>query len=144
MIKIMFVCHGNICRSPMAEFVFKKLVSDAGREAEFEIASAATDCDELGSDIYPPAKRKLTEKHIPFSRRAATLLRRADYDEYDRFICMDNENLRHIRRILPSDPEGKISLLLKTGEVSDPWYTGDFEEAYQDILKGCRALLREL
>lgn len=128
----------------MAEFVFKKLVSDAEREAEFIIASAATDCDELGADIYPPAKRKLTEKHIPFSRRAATLLRRADYDEYDMFVCMDNENLRHIRRIFPSDPEGKISLLLKTEEVSDPWYTGDFERAYQDILRGCKNLHAEL
>ena len=128
----------------MAEFVFKKLVSDEGREAEFEIASAATDCDELGSDIYPPAKRKLTEKHIPFSRRAATLLRRADYDEYDRFICMDNENLRHIRRIFPSDPEGKISLLLKTDEVSDPWYTGDFEATWRDCLEGCMAILNNI
>lgn len=128
----------------MAEFVFKKLISDAGRESEFEVASAATDDDDLGADLYPPVRRKLTEKGIPFTRHSATLLRSTDYNKYDLLICMDDENLHHIRRIIRSDPEGKISLLLKSGEVSDPWYTGDFERAYQDIFDGCRNLLEEL
>lgn len=142
-IKILFVCHGNICRSPMAEFVMKHLVKQSGLEEEFEIDSAATSTEEIGNDIYPPAKRKLTEKGVPFTRRAARQMRRADYDRYDLLICMDDYNIRNMMRILGSDPEHKVSTLLSR-PVADPWYIGDFDSTYDDILEGCTALLERL
>ncbi len=149
MIRIMFVCHGNICRSPMAEFVMKKLVSDCGREGEFYIASAATHTDEIwagqGNPIYPPAQREMRKNGIPFdNEKRATLLRKSDADKYDLFIGMDSENMRYMPRILGSAADGKILKLLGDRDVSDPWYTGNFALAFSDIKCGCEALLEEL
>ena len=148
MIKILFVCHGNICRSPMAEFVMKHLVKNAGLVNRFEIASAAVSSEELGHSIYPPAKRKLTENGIPFENRYARVVTRADYDHYDHLICMDTSNLRYLNRILDGDPDGKVSLLLEhagsSRSVADPYYSGDFDATWDDIMSGCIALLNEL
>lgn len=148
MIKILFVCHGNICRSPMAEFVMKDLVRKAGLESQFQIASAATSTEEIGSPVYPPARRKLAEHGINCSGKTARQLTRADYDRYDLLIGMDNANLRNMRRICGGDSDGKIRLLLeftgRSGEVADPWYTGDFETTWRDVQEGCSGLLRHL
>lgn len=145
MIKILFVCHGNICRSPMAEFVMKKLVREAGLDKEFEIASAATSREELGNPVYPPARRKLAEHGISCSGKTARQMTAADYSRYDYIPIMDRNNRRNIMRIIGSDPEGKVRLLMDyTGhprDVADPWYTGDFETTWQDIAEGCAALL---
>ena len=143
--RILFVCHGNICRSPMAEFIFKALVKAKGLEGQYHIESAAVSTEETGNPIYPPAKRCLTQHGIPFDNgKRARQVTRADYDRFDRIICMDASNLRWIRRIIPDDPKGKIHLMMSyTGvgrDVADPWYTGDFEEAFQDILEGCEAM----
>ena len=146
--KILFICHGNICRSPMAEFVMKKLVKDAGREAEFEIASAATSTEEIGNPVYPPAKRKLAEHNIGCAGKTARQITRKDYEYYDYIIAMDHNNLRNLRRMLGEDTQHKISLLMdytsRPGDVADPWYTGDFEATWQDVLEGCSALLEKL
>ena len=148
MIKILFVCHGNICRSPMAEFVMKDLVRKAGLESQFQIASAATSTEEIGSPVYPPARRKLAEHGINCSGKTARQLTRADYDRYDLLIGMDRANLRNMRRICGGDSDGKIRLLLeftgRSGEVADPWYTGDFETTWRDVLEGCSGLLSHL
>lgn len=148
MIKILFVCHGNICRSPMAEFVMKDLVRKAGLESQFHIASAATSAEEIGNPVYPPARRKLAEHGINCSGKTARQLTRADYDRYDLLIGMDNANLRNMRRICGGDSDGKIRLLLeftgRSGEVADPWYTGDFETTWRDVQEGCSGLLRHL
>ena len=143
--RILFVCHGNICRSAMAEFVMKNLVREAGVEKDFLIESAATSTEEIGNDMYPPAKAKLRQEEIPFTRRAARQIRAADYERYDLLIGMDRENIFYMNRCWSNDPAGKIHKLLEyTGsahEVSDPWYSGDFDTAYNDIMQGCRALL---
>ena len=148
MINILFVCHGNICRSPMAEFVMKDLVQKAGLEHEFSIASAATSTEEIGNPVYPPARRKLAEHGIGCAGHAARQLRRDDYDRWDYLIGMDSANLRNMHRICGGDPAGKISLLLDwtdhPGSVADPWYTGDFEATWQDVLEGCRNLLEQI
>ena len=148
MIKILFVCHGNICRSPMAEFVMKDLVKKAGRAAEFEIASAATSTEEIGNPVYPPARRKLAEHGISCTGKTARQLTRADYDRCDLLIGMDQANLRNMRRLFPDDPEQKLHLLMdytsRPGQVADPWYTGDFEATWRDVLEGCRGLLYKL
>ena len=148
MVKILFVCHGNICRSPMAEFVMKDLVKKAGRAAEFEIASAATSTEEIGNPVYPPARRKLAEHGISCTGKAARQLTRADYDRWDLLIGMDQANLRNMRRLFPDDPEQKLHLLMdytsRPGQVADPWYTGDFEATWRDVLEGCQGLLDKL
>ena len=148
MIKLLFVCHGNICRSPMAEFVMKDLVQKAGLDGGFVIDSAATSTEEIGNPVYPPARRKLAEHGIGCAGHAARQMQRADYSRYDLLIGMDQENLYNMRRICGGDPEGKIHLLLdytaRPGSVADPWYTGDFERTWQDVLEGCRALLARL
>ena len=148
MIRILFVCHGNICRSPMAEFVMKDIVAKAGLSAEFEISSAATSTEEIGNSVYPPARRKLAEHGISCEGKTARQLTRKDYESYDLLIAMDHNNLRNLRRMLGEDTENKIHLLMEytdcPGEVADPWYTGDFEETWQDVLAGCTGLLKQL
>ena len=144
--KVLFVCHGNICRSPMAEFILKALVKAKGLEDRFHIESAAVSTEEIGNPIYPPAKRCLQQHGVWFSpEKRARQVTKADYDRFDRIICMDASNLRLIRRIIPSDPQGKIHLMMSyTGvgrDVADPWYTGDFEETFQDLLVACEAML---
>lgn len=148
MIKILFVCHGNICRSPMAEFVMKDMVRKAGLENQFHIASAATSGEELGNPVYPPARRKLAEHGIDCSGKTARRLRKSDYTQYDLLIGMDQANLRNMHRMCGGDPEGKLHLLLdftnRPGNVADPWYTGDFEATLRDVEQGCQGLLQEL
>ncbi len=146
--RILFVCHGNICRSPMAEFVMKDLVGKAGADERFFIASAATSTEEIGNPVYPPARRKLAEHGIGCAGKTARQMTAADYREYDLLIGMDSANLRNMRRICGGDPEGKIRLLMdfteRPGDVADPWYTGDFETTWRDISAGCRGLLEWL
>ena len=143
--KILFVCHGNICRSPMAEFVMKQMVNDAGLESQFEIASAATSTEEIGNPVYPPARRKLAEHGIGCAGKTARQMTRQDYDYYDRIVAMDHKNLRNLKRMFGDDTEHKISLLMdfthRPGDVADPWYSGDFEATWQDVEEGCKALL---
>lgn len=143
--RILFVCHGNICRSPMAEFVMKELVSQAGREDDFYIESAATSTEEIGNEVYPPARRKLAEHGIGCAGKTARQMTRSDYDRYDYIIGMDTRNIRNMLNIYGGDPENKIKMLMnytrRPGDVADPWYTGDFEATWRDVLEGCQALL---
>ena len=168
--RILFVCHGNICRSPMAEFVMKDLVRKAAIEREknqacldsseceqarpevkgvledsFIIESAATSTEEIGNSVYPPARRKLAEHGIGCVGKTARQMTRSDYDRYDLLIGMDSWNIRNMRNICGGDPEGKIVMLMdftnRPGDVADPWYTGDFEATWRDVLEGCQALL---
>ena len=146
--KIMFVCHGNICRSPMAEFVMKKMVTDRGLESQFVICSSATSTEEIGNDIHPGTRRTLDKNGVPYSRREAVQLERRDYEKYDLFIGMDSANVRNMHRIFGSDPDGKIKKLLdyttRGGDVADPWYTGDFSATWRDVNEGCEGLLNVL
>lgn len=150
--RIMFVCHGNICRSPSAEFIMKKLVSERHLSDRFEISSSATSTEEIyagiGNPVYPPMKRELESHGIDCSGKRAVQLQKSDYDKYDYFIGMDSANIRNMHRILGGDPEGKISKLMdftkKGGDVADPWYSERFDIAYRDILEGCTALLERL
>ena len=149
MIKILFVCHGNICRSPMAEYVMKHLVREAGLEDQFQIASAATSREELGNPVYPPARKKLAEHGISCSGHMARQLQNRDYDEYDLLIGMDHANLQNMHRICGGDFADKIHLLLEYAghpdqEVADPWYTRDFDAAWDDVLAGCQGLLKSV
>ncbi len=148
MIKILFVCHGNICRSPMAEFIMKDMVKKAHMEELFEIASAGTSSEELGNPVYPPARRKLAEHGISCSGKTARQINKSDYDYYDMIIAMEQVNLRNMKRIFGGDPHGKLSLLLDftdhPADVADPWYTDDFDTAWHDIEKGCKALVAKL
>lgn len=148
MTRILFICHGNICRSPMAEYIMKALVKAQGLESRFEIASAATSREEIGNSLYPPAQRKLREHGIPFGTHAARQMTRGDYLYYDKIIAMEAYNLRNLRPMVGSDPDQKVFLLMdytqRPGDVADPWYTDDFETAYQDILEGCQGLLKTL
>ena len=148
MYKILFVCHGNICRSPMAEFVMKKMVKDAGREAQFEIASAATSTEEIGNPVYPPARRILAEHGIGCVGKTARQLTRQEYDYFDQIMAMDRNNLRNLKRMFGEDTQHKISLLMdythRPGDVADPWYTGDFEATWHDVWDGCEGLLKSL
>ena len=148
MIKVLFVCHGNICRSPMAEFVFKDMVKQRGEEKEFLIESAATSTEEIGNRVYPPARRKLAEHGISCEGKTARQMRASDYRRFDLLIGMDRANLRNMQRICGGDPDGKIHLLLdytdRPGDVADPWYTGDFDATWRDVEEGCRGLLNTI
>ena len=149
MTKILFVCHGNICRSPAAEFVMKELVRRAGLSDAFVIDSAATSTEEIGNPVYPPMRRVLHEHRIACGGKTARQLRRSDYEDYDLLIGMDEENLWNMRRLFHGDPSGKLRNLLdyagRTGEaIADPWYTRDFEQTWRDVLEGCEALLTAL
>jgi protein-tyrosine phosphatase len=146
--RILFVCHGNICRSPMAEFVMKDIVEKAGLQNEFHIESAATSTEEIGNSVYPPAQRKLAEHGISCKGKTARQMRRADYDRFDLLIGMDEWNIRNMNAICGGDPEGKIHKLLdytaRKGDVADPWYTGDFDATWRDVTEGCRCLLNTI
>ena len=148
MTRILFVCHGNICRSTMAQFVMEELVRRAGRAGEFEIDSAATSSEELGNPPHHGTVSKLREKGVPVGRHRARRVSRGEYGSWDHIVYMDAENAWGLSRILGSDPEGKVSRLLdwtdRPRDVADPWYTGDFESTYRDVLAGCEALLAKL
>ena len=148
MTRILFICHGNICRSPMAEMVMKELVRRRHLEHCFDIASCATSTEEIGNPVYPPARAELARQNIPCERRGARQITRLDYEEYDLLICMDGNNLRNLRRIIPSDPAGKVHKLMEyagsNADVADPWYTDRFDICYNDILSGCEGLLNSL
>ena len=145
--KILFLCHGNICRSPMAEYIMKDIVKKNHKEDEYEIYSKALTYEEIGNDIYYKAKEILDKYHIPYDKRQASIFTKYDYDYYDIIIIMDDENKYYIDRIV-EDKNNKVfklmNLLNKTRDVSDPWYTRDFETAYDDIINGCNALYKEL
>ena len=146
--KILFVCHGNICRSPMAEFVLKQKVAERGLSELFEIASAATSREEIGNPVYPPARRMLAQHGIACDGKTARQMTRADYAHYDYIIAMDRNNLRNLQRLLGPDTDSKISLLMDytdmPRDVADPWYTGDFQATWDDVQRGCDGLLQEL
>ncbi len=146
--KLLFVCHGNICRSPMAEFVMKALVQAQGLSYRYEIASAATSTEELGNPVYPPARRMLAAHGISCAGKTARQMTKQDYAYYDLLIGMDHANLRNMRRIFGGDPDGKLHLLLdytnRPGEVADPWYTDDFQSTWEDVTEGCQGLLKAL
>lgn len=148
MIKILFVCHGNICRSPMAEFIFKDLLATRGIADRFYVASSATSTEEIGNSVYPPAKRKLNEHGINCDGKRARQMKKEDYDQYDLLIGTELINIRNMERIAGGDPQNKMHRLLDYSkhprDISDPWYTGDFDKAYDDILEGCEALLEYL
>ena len=148
MTRILFICHGNICRSPMAEMIMKELVRRKHLEHCFDIASCATSTEEIGNPVYPPARAELARQNIPCERRGARQITRLDYEEYDLLICMDGNNLRNLRRIIPSDPAGKVHKLMEyagsNADVADPWYTDRFDICYNDILSGCEGLLNSL
>ena len=145
MIKILFVCHGNICRSPMAEFVMKDIVKKRGIADDFEIASAATSMEEIGSPVYPPARRKLNEHSISCEGKRARQMMCDDYTYYDYIVAMDHNNLRNMACFVGDDPKGNVSLLMDytatPRDVADPWYTGNFDVTYSDIYDGCVGLL---
>ena len=143
--RIMFVCHGNICRSPMAEIIMRELVKRAGLSNKISVASSATSTEEIGNPVYPPARRELLRHSLSSDGKYAVQLTRADYEKYDYFIGMDSANIRNMHRIFGSDTEGKILKLLELtdtgGDVADPWYTGGFDVTYADCLRGCEALI---
>lgn len=149
MIRVMFVCHGNICRSPMAEFVFMDLINKKGFNDKFIVSSSATSTEEIwngvGNPVYPPAKRVLNSRGINCDGKRAVQLKKEDYNNYDYFVGMDGANIRNMHRILMGDPDKKIYKLLtfagRSDDVADPWYTGDFETTYRDVSEGCNALL---
>ena len=148
MIKILFICHGNICRSPMAEYVMKDLIHHEHLDAEFEVASAATSTEEIGNPVYPPAREELRRHGISCAGHHARQVTKADYGYYDYLIVMDRMNVRNLNRIIGDDPQGKVSKLRSfagvQGDIEDPWYTGAFDEVYEQILEGCKALLQQI
>ncbi len=150
--RIMFVCHGNICRSPMAEFVFRKMINEKGIGDSFVVASSATSTEEIwgevGNPVYPPAKKELLKHGITCEGKRAVQLKKSDYENYDYLIAMDTNNIRNIMRIIGSDKNDKVRKLMsytsRGCDVADPWYSGDFETCYNDIFEGCSALLKKL
>ena len=148
MIRILFICHGNICRSPMAEFIFRDMVAKRGLAAEYSIASAATSREEIGNPVYPPAKRKLKEHGIDPAGKTARQMTAQDYKDYDYLLAAERYNIRNMERITGGDPQHKIFRLLdfsdRPRDIADPWYTGDFDEAWDDIVEGCQAFLKWL
>ena len=147
-IKILFICHGNICRSPMAEFVMKDIVARAGLSDRFTIASAATSTEEIGNPVHRGTREKLRQHGISVAGKTAVQMKRSDYDKYDYLIGMDDWNIRNILRITGGDPAGKVHKLLafagRTGDIADPWYTGNFDETYDDVKSGCEELMKTL
>lgn len=151
MTKIMFVCHGNICRSPMAEFILKDMLEKQGRSHDFYVASSATSTEEIwngvGNPVYPPAREELEKHGIFCGGKRAVQLKKSDYDKFDLFICMDSNNVRNALRIFGSDPEGKVCKMMdftsRKGDVADPWYSGHFDVTYNDIYDGCQGLLKD-
>lgn len=145
---ILFICHGNICRSPMAEFVMKDLVEKCGKSDDFLIESRATSTEEIGNPVHQGTRRKLAEHGISCSGKRAVQLRKSDYEKYDLLICMDDWNVRNTLRIIVSDPQNKVRKLLsfagESGDIADPWYTRNFDKTYDDVLRGCTALLEKL
>ena len=150
--RVMFVCHGNICRSPMAEFIFKHMLKKQGIADEYIVASSATSTEEIwngvGNPVYPPAKAELLKHGITCEGKRAVQLKKSDYDKYDIFLAMDSMNIRNISRIFGDDPLGKVHKLMdltaRPGDVADPWYSGRFDIAYKDIYEGCEALIKKL
>lgn len=148
MTNVLFVCHGNICRSPMAEFMFKDMVNKKGLERDFYIESAAVSSEEIGNPVYPPAKRRLAKEGISCEGKRARKMTKADYDKFDYILAMEEYNIDRIMRIIGSDPENKVHLLLdytdRKGDIADPWYTGNFDKTYDDILEGLEGFLKAL
>ena len=150
--KIMFICHGNICRSPMAEFIFKKMLAENGLADRVSVSSCATSTETIwhgqGEPVYPPAAKELSKHGISCDGKRSVQLQNADYSKYDLLICMDSNNIRNALRILGSDPQKKLCKLMdftsRPGDVADPWFTGDFTTTYRDICEGCTALLAKL
>lgn len=145
--KILFVCHGNICRSPMAEFIMKDIVKKAGMDDQFHIESAATSTEEIGNSVYPPARRKLAEHGISCEGKTARQMTRSDYDRFDLLVGMDEWNIRNMKRIAGGDPDRKIFKMLdftsRHGDVADPWYTGNFDATWRDCLEGCEMIFQQ-
>lgn len=148
MIRIMFVCHGNICRSPMAEFVFKDMLKKQGLSEQFQVVSCATSTEEIGNPVHHGTRRKLAQYGISADGKCAVQLKKADYQKYDYILGMDSYNIRNIMRIIGQDTEGKVACLLDftdtPKDIADPWYTGNFDETYNDVNKGCEALLKHI
>ena len=148
MIKILFVCHGNICRSPMAEFIMKDMIERKCLSDKFEISSAATSTEEIGNPVYPPVRRLLAGKGLSCAGKTARQMTKSDYNYYDYIIAMDRYNLGNMEKFVGTDPDKKVSLLLdhttRPGDVADPWWTGDFEATWTDVTEGCEGLLNEL
>ncbi len=152
MIKVLFICLGNICRSPMAEIIFRDMVEKNGLSDEFIIASSATSSENvwngIGAEVYPPAKRILARHGLSAEGKRAVQIKKSDYEKYDLFVCMDKSNVRNSQRIFHGDSEDKIRMLMdytdRPADVSDPWYTGDFDKAYRDIYDGCEGLLKAI
>ncbi|MBR4111784.1 MAG: low molecular weight phosphotyrosine protein phosphatase [Ruminiclostridium sp.] len=148
MVKIVFICHGNICRSPMAEFVLKDMVKKRGIADDFFIESRATSTEEIGNGVHHGTTRKLAQYGISTIGKTAIQLRKSDYEKYDMLICMDSWNVRNTMRIIGSDKDEKVTKLLsfagEGGDIADPWYTGNFDDTYDDVLRGCEGLLSYL
>ena len=148
MVSVLFICHGNICRSPMAEFIFKDIVQKAGIGDKFNVASAATSYEEIGNPIHRGTAKILDKLGIAYSGKRAVHLEKSDYEKYDYLVCMDGANVRNTLRIVGNDKDGKIHKLLEfvgsCEDVADPWYTGDFDRTYKDVLSGCKGLLRHI